>query len=666
MQEELKKIKKLIDENEIISFDIFDTLLLRNVLNPTDVFLAMNDYAKENFDITNFKERRVEAEKISRKGHENNETTLESIYTALEEIEQKDLTKLMQKEMEFEKKFLVKNPFMFEVYSYAKRKKKKIYAISDMYLSKENITDILTGFGYKMNEIFVSSTNFKVKGNGSLFEYVKEYQNLEYSHWLHIGDNYHSDVKMPLNLGMQAYHYLKVNNRSYFINESGTLEESILKGIIENKLYATLEDYTPWQIFGIKCVSPIYYGFTNWIYQLTKHKENIYFLARDGFAMKEIYEKFKQKLNKNIDTYYLYCSRASYQNPTLVFCEKDFALEILTRYNASLNQKLKISAILKTVGLENKDYTKALKNFNLTLDTVLYPGNIQHVKKFLGYIYSDIKDSLTLKKDLVVSYLKQMKMDSYQKVNLVDVGWAGSTQFSLNKLMPNIEFSGYYFGTLKSMYDNVKYNSFGYAFDSEEPKEIYQKITDNIMMYEFIMSASHGSTKGFKKNGKKIEPILGDNSVNEKYIDEFQTSAIDICTEYLNYYDELKNLKASVAIQNYEKFINEKKYDDLKMFKNIIESVGYDNQTTSFVPSYTKEEIEKDLANFYKEIDKSLWKDTFLVENMNEEEYNHFKKELFSKKKKLKCLFKSFHFKDIPRLIRYPRTTIRKIKSILK
>ena len=33
-----EELKRLIDENEVISFDIFDTLLLRNVNQPSDIF----------------------------------------------------------------------------------------------------------------------------------------------------------------------------------------------------------------------------------------------------------------------------------------------------------------------------------------------------------------------------------------------------------------------------------------------------------------------------------------------------------------------------------------------------------------------------------------------------------------------------------------------------
>ena len=54
MQEEFQKLKKLIDQYDVVSFDVFDTLLLRNVLKPTDLFLAMNDCALEQYRIVDF------------------------------------------------------------------------------------------------------------------------------------------------------------------------------------------------------------------------------------------------------------------------------------------------------------------------------------------------------------------------------------------------------------------------------------------------------------------------------------------------------------------------------------------------------------------------------------------------------------------------------------
>ena len=665
MQEEIKNLKKLIDENEVISFDVFDTLLLRNILKPTDLFLVLNSFALENYQIKNFYEVRISAEKESRVGHENNETTLEDIYKVISKKFDQDTKKIMERELELEEKFLVANPWMQEIYKYAKKKKKHILAISDMYLPKKFIKKILENNGYQLDEIYVSSENFQVKGNKTLFEYVKKKEKISPEKWLHIGDNKISDYESPKEMGINAYHYLSVGSRSAFKNKSDTIEESILKGIEQNAIFASTEELSDWEIFGIKYVSPLYYGFTNWIYQLTKHKDNIYFLARDGYAIKQVYEMFTKKLNKNIDTYYLYCSRAAFQIPTLCDKEKAYALDILTRYNPTMNQKLKIENILKTLKLDADNYEKQFRNFDLNKDVILDQTNLYRVKKFLSYIYDDILEKLKEKKELVEEYLKEMNLDKYDSLNIVDIGWAGSTQYALYDLVDK-KITGYYFGTRKNMYDDVKYNSFGYMFDAEEPKERFKKVDDNVMMYEFIFSAPHGSTLGFKKEKGKIVPILGDNEENKIFIEQFQKTAIDTCQKYLKYYDELKTISPEIVLDNYNEFIEEKTYKSLEMFVNIKESVGYDGGKISFVPVFKEEEIRKDLTKLYKEISTALWKNSFLIEGKNEEEYNTIKKELFSKKTRIKCLLKNINIKTILRAIRYPRTTLRKIKMVLK
>ena len=62
---EYKDIYKEIENYKYISFDIFDTLIKRNVEKPTDIFeLIPKRYNKE---LKNFKEKRINAEHIARK-----------------------------------------------------------------------------------------------------------------------------------------------------------------------------------------------------------------------------------------------------------------------------------------------------------------------------------------------------------------------------------------------------------------------------------------------------------------------------------------------------------------------------------------------------------------------------------------------------------------------
>ncbi len=59
------------------SFDIFDTLLKRNLKNPTDVF----DFVQKKVEIESFKIKRIEAEQIARRSTNRKEVTLEEIYS---------------------------------------------------------------------------------------------------------------------------------------------------------------------------------------------------------------------------------------------------------------------------------------------------------------------------------------------------------------------------------------------------------------------------------------------------------------------------------------------------------------------------------------------------------------------------------------------------------
>lgn len=58
----LEQLIKLVDENETISFDIFDTLLFRNVYLPTDIFKIIEIKLKEKFGTEDFFNLRIKAE----------------------------------------------------------------------------------------------------------------------------------------------------------------------------------------------------------------------------------------------------------------------------------------------------------------------------------------------------------------------------------------------------------------------------------------------------------------------------------------------------------------------------------------------------------------------------------------------------------------------------
>ena len=147
MKEELIK---LIDNNDTISFDIFDTLLLRNIYKPTDIFRILDKIAYDKYSIEGFYDIRISSESESRTEDNNRECHYDDIYRIIEsKIKNRRVVKLLkEEELNLEDKFLIANPFMKEIYDYCVKKKKKILIISDMYLDEKFIIKILKKNGY--------------------------------------------------------------------------------------------------------------------------------------------------------------------------------------------------------------------------------------------------------------------------------------------------------------------------------------------------------------------------------------------------------------------------------------------------------------------------------------------------------------------------------------
>ena len=174
-------LKKEIDEHDIISFDIFDTLLMRKTLFPQDVFDILNN--RYDFEY-NFKIERISAEQeLNIKGS----PTLKDIYNLMKFKGLNINNNILKKEIEVEKELIIKRNKMVDIFSYALSKNKRVFLISDMYLNKRILNKFLSDLeitGYE--DIYVSCDYNTSKGNG-LFSIFKK--NVKGNTYLHIGDN---------------------------------------------------------------------------------------------------------------------------------------------------------------------------------------------------------------------------------------------------------------------------------------------------------------------------------------------------------------------------------------------------------------------------------------------------------------------------------------------
>lgn len=209
-------IKSNIDKYPVISFDVFDTLLKRQVSHPTEVFSLVENAYNETavVPISNFKELRMNAERKARSLSSTEDTTIFSIYN---QLSYNDETKeaLLQLELIIEEAGLSAKEEMKDVYDYARSLRKDILIISDMYLPHCFIERVLKQNGYTgYKRLYVSSETGVLKYTSNMFRFVLKEQGYPSCKILHLGDSFRSDWLMPKLSGMNAI-LIKTNiNRS--------------------------------------------------------------------------------------------------------------------------------------------------------------------------------------------------------------------------------------------------------------------------------------------------------------------------------------------------------------------------------------------------------------------------------------------------------------------
>lgn len=186
--------KRLIGKYDVISFDIFDTLIRRSVEKPSDIFYLT---AKKLYDdagkAEKFRIERVNAELKARKGLKEKEININDIYSFIDGT-QFEIEKLKVKEIETEIETCIPNQPILELFEYAIKRKKKTIIISDMYLPQKVIVEMLNRCNIcDYDRLYVSCECDCNKLSGELFDYVMQENNIDGRHMIHFGDSIKAD-----------------------------------------------------------------------------------------------------------------------------------------------------------------------------------------------------------------------------------------------------------------------------------------------------------------------------------------------------------------------------------------------------------------------------------------------------------------------------------------
>lgn len=173
----------------MVSFDIFDTLLLRRGTTPESVMGAVAERIKA--DAREFISKRKEAERQARLYANGGEVTLEDIYSHLR-TDYPAVCPTMEAEAELDA--CTANEMALPLLKWASANR-RVVLTSDMYLDSVTISRMLTKAGITgFEKVFVSNECGCDKRTGELYRHVAKAIGFDTADIAHIGDSLKADV----------------------------------------------------------------------------------------------------------------------------------------------------------------------------------------------------------------------------------------------------------------------------------------------------------------------------------------------------------------------------------------------------------------------------------------------------------------------------------------
>lgn len=550
---------------KLISVDIFDTLLLRAVAKPIDLFELVweearrRDVAKISMYPKEYMKFRVEMERRARLHASNREVTLKDIYQLYPDYITDDVNALMNLEIEFEKKYCYPNFVVLEWLKEAKENGCTIALVSDMYLTKNEIEEILSANNIDLSmfdTIIVSNEYRRNKQNGELFDILfKMYPEIEKEKILHIGDNKNADYNQPLNRGIKAFHYDAIPEKLYSIFDYEKIRHnvpqprilSLRKMCMEDTLYEK-DERTAYEL-GSAVTGPVLSLYISWVCKRLQKLQitRIYPLMREGYLLGELLKREAENIGFALEVHPIYISRKVTYIPSITEVNREEIENMIGARNLTIRESFRL------MGLDEEKFSELKEYFDIrhkeTHQISYADGTLKEyiIQRFLEKenvecIEAYIKDE----RQKLVDYLKQ-EIGAMNHVATIDIGFFGRIQMWMEKCLTveNVPHKMKHFlavgVTEDRLYNGLDFEGmFGTFAENHDLVPTIHRTTD---VLEKLISVTEGSTIGYKREENRIVPLQGEKVNN----DCLTKIAFEGTFDFQNYWFKFRSEKPEIA-----------------------------------------------------------------------------------------------------------------------
>jgi len=480
------KMMQEANDIKVVAFDIFDTLLIRPVLHP-ETTKRIIEHRQEKSGGAGFAGLRAHAEELAR-SRLGRDVGIEDIYSDFASLTGKQISEvehLRALEEHIELHLVAPRPEGLELFSQAMRSGKRVVLVSDMFLPRVVVERMLEENGIAgYQALYLSSDTGVRKDTGGLYRLLLEQEKIAPGELLMVGDNEHSDVQVPIDLGIQVCHVLRPVEiaRSLYrfapllewARTEGSLDEQLVLGLVATRLFQAIfyEKFDP-DVFipggpeniGYAVVGPVVLSFCLWLRDQAKTDgiEKLYFLAREGQLLKEVYDRVAKHVENTIPSEYLVLSRRAV---TVAMIESSGDIGRIARASAYFPNELKAFIRYRYGVILDDNDVKDLcrKGLWKTGKSVEISGDISHLHPVLEELAEKIFARSRAERPGLAAYLNSLGLNDSSSAAVVDVGYSGTIQGMLSGFLKK-PIHGYYMLTsAKSRKIYEKHGAFAHGY----------------------------------------------------------------------------------------------------------------------------------------------------------------------------------------------------------
>lgn len=590
-----QELKDKIDKADIVSFDIFDTLIMRKVFSPEDVFRLLGEKVRAELKLDcEIASIRAQAAQCGAYA------TINEIYGYIKKctnLTDKNISDIMKMEKDTDIDLCIVRRDIADLYEYCLTCGKEVYFISDMYYTIQDIKRILDKCGVTVPDdehIWISCEKKADKVSGSLWE---KYFKLvgKGNKCLHIGDNKTCDVKNPVRYGIDSYYVMSAkdmlmnSSMAELASDVNTVSDSICLGLVASKLFNSpfalcstkgKVSFDDSESYGYCVYGPLLEKFLIWLYYKSRKDEidKLLFFARYGYFLEKDYTMVAELLDDGSkqEWCYLPISRRLIYIATMEN-EDDFNRVVAFPYVGTFADYMK-SRFEIIVTDETSEYND--RQINAVGDS----------KNILKWIQPYKDKIMKQAKKERKNYLAYLTSDGDMKKGLsygtVDLGYYGTNQYYLQRLT-GIKTKGYCFYACLSK-DNIYNNEitmdgcFQYGDDYTAEKSI---ASNKNMYIETFITAPHGMIRYIDDRGNAVCQPDRKSQKNFNVKEKVNCGAVDFINDYISIYKTILAVNCSECIKSMSD--RTESLEDILFFnmlngmcnisKNILEGFYFDN-----------------------------------------------------------------------------------------